>query len=95
MINNFNDGRFDRESTESIVKIPLADYTIYVNGNELYAAADSDSRVFLLGELIKRLLYTVSHGVLKNNASRISADHCQKGTEKDVYTLYTCDGNNC
>lgn len=64
-------------------------YPVLVSSEELMAVVEDESKkIFLLGDPTEKFLYTSSYGVMFGGEDFISADHCQRGSTKNVYTLY-------
>jgi hypothetical protein len=81
-------GRYNKEG-KAYVKINLNNYSVLVSSEELLAVIEDETKkVFLLADPTENFLYIASHGVMFGGQDIVSADHCQKGTNKIVYTLY-------
>ena len=88
-----NNGKFGYYNLEGLayVKINLNSFSVLVLAEELMSMIEDDKRVFLLKGPTTKFLYTSSYGVMFNHQDHISADHCQRGTDKEVYTLYVLE----
>ena len=68
------------------VGINFSTFTCYVPATEVKTVFADQSNMFFISPTKKVLPYTVSKSVL-DGGSRVSADYCQLGTEKQVWTL--------
>ena len=108
LLNKYGDGRLvDPENKYHLTldapiyaKLDLEEYKVYIPLEDLVGSLGSGNRVFLLENSGITLKYTVSYKIAKAVYERayydlVSSDHCQKGTDKTIFNIYTCIGGDC
>jgi len=81
------------------VKINLS-YNVYVMISSLVSCLESKQRVFLISPSDMTIERSISYGIIDDGRNDIpqnyvSADHCQDGTDKKIFNIQTCYGENC
>jgi len=87
-ISNYEYNKLIKKSMAYIkINIP---YTALVLAEEILSLINSQTRLFLLKKSNKKILRSISYGVLfANMPDNTSSYHCQKDSGNEVYTLYT------